>query len=279
MQREPVLAPFLCLCIQVAEDAFSEAQRRPLSLRSPAPGSIEILDPRMRSGGNASSAATPRRQPPGFGGTSPQAAECPGDAGVIWSARVWDRTWVRLAADGSRARGPRLKMQLVDASHPEAQRERLNQLDVASGQAAPPSRGSGALGGGWEASLDGGSGALGLSRGQQCPPPFSPRPAAATKTASVASKHQLRTTVVPSDRTSTADGSAEDGQEEAYASFSPPPVHDGVPVVTRLWLGSGSSACVPLENTADASSDRQMQRLLRAIEAKLAENASLLDQG
>ena len=66
---------------------------------------------------------------------------------TLWSAAVLQRVWVMLDAEGSRAHGPRLRLQLAAPSHPAVQ-ARLQQADASmlppqpipsTGAAAPPS--------------------------------------------------------------------------------------------------------------------------------------------
>lgn len=89
-------------------DAFSDAERRGLTVRKTSPSHIQIIDCRC----------------------SP--SKC------IWQAQLWQRVWVRLAADGTRAHGPRLGMRLVADSHPlvpeAAAMEAQAQAQVAQGQ-------------------------------------------------------------------------------------------------------------------------------------------------
>ena len=98
------------LSSQASEDAFLDAERRPLSLDHPSPGVVQILDTRFQQPGQQGRIMPPS-PPPGF--TDP-----PMGAAVVWSCKVWGRVWVRLSADGSKAHGPRLEMQLVDDGHP-----------------------------------------------------------------------------------------------------------------------------------------------------------------
>ena len=105
-------------------DAFSDAERRGLTVRKTSPSHIQIIDCRC----------------------SP--SKC------IWQTQLWQRVWVRLAADGTRAHGPRLGMWLVADSHPlvpeAAAMEAQAQVQVAQGQGQalqPRPQGQGSAGG------------------------------------------------------------------------------------------------------------------------------------
>jgi len=86
---------------QGPDDAFSRAARRCLALHRPAPDTVQVVD---TSSGQ-----------------------------LLWQATAWQRVWVQLSADGSRAHGPRLAMHMVMDTHPQVLAARLEQQNLAAG--------------------------------------------------------------------------------------------------------------------------------------------------
>ena len=225
-----------------------------MSLHHPALDTVQILDPRQAGSGQ--------------GRTSASSAS----SAVMWSARVWGRVWVRLAADGSRAHGPRLEMRLVADSHPlalqagrEMQREQQQQQQggVAGGLTPPRQLQGGDLPG--ECPLT-----------SQAPPTASA--AAAAKTTKVASAPEhgdgAEKAFTPLSRAAGPASLEEDSQEQASAAatahFKPAPLQ------LPSALGGGISGA---RVGAASCAAKGIQPLMRALQAKLAECTAQLEQG
>jgi hypothetical protein len=215
-----------------------------------------------------------------------------GSGAVLWSAALWSRVWVRLAADASRAHRPSLTMAAVADCHPlvaEAARAKAaaDAAEKTGVQAAtatmPSSRDEGGLVGGMQAlALQERGGArsgapTATTHGGQLPPVLAAaHAAAAAAKARAAAEPQQQQQLAQSGAAASGGGGqgCRDGDTLNTATFAPPPLANADAPPSPLLVISRAlrSKLARCDARLDATSLRS------SVRPRLASKRALIEQ-